>query len=163
MLPCVLAVFLWQTLLAIDQAYLRPGALTTRLGTMHLLEDVMWVHYPHPHMLAVPVGCSPLLLIFLLSWSCWRKMYHRSVPQEYRRDIFTLFHPLAAYVNETISLTFDSFAGLKMLFRPKVVSVCVRHCYVYDVQDIKKIYTFFAQITASQNKAINLNVLHVSV
>lgn len=118
MLPCVLAVFLWQTLLAIDQAYLRPGALTTRLGTMHLLEDVMWVHYPHPHMLAVPVGCSPLLLIFLLVLLV---LLEENVPQdaEYRRDIFTLFHPLAAYGNETISLTFDSFAGLNMLFRPK--------------------------------------------
>lgn len=78
--PFAFVVLLWHMLLAIDPAHLSPGALTTKLATMNLLEDVMWVRYPHPRRLCwpLPAGCAPLLLIFMRSWTDWRKMCHKT-------------------------------------------------------------------------------------
>ncbi len=50
----VFILLLSGTLLAATPAHLKPGALTAPLGQAHLVEDVLWVKYPHPPLVAFP-------------------------------------------------------------------------------------------------------------
>ncbi len=106
MLPLVLFTVFWRTLLSADPAHLRPGARSTRLGTVHLVEDVMWVRYPYAPMRSVPrllrsIPSAPNSLMLRLE---------ESVPRntEYSRDSFTLFAARFTYINESVSLALET-------------------------------------------------------
>ncbi len=50
----VFILLLSGTFLAATPAHLKPGALTAPLGQAHLVEDILWVKYPHPPLVTFP-------------------------------------------------------------------------------------------------------------
>ena len=46
--------FTMSSILALDPAYLKPGALTAHLGRVSLTEDVFWVRYPYTAFSKLP-------------------------------------------------------------------------------------------------------------
>ncbi len=163
-----LFAFLWRVLLATDPAHLRPGALSTRLGTVHLVEDVLWVRYPH-----IPLRSVPRRLRAIASDldSLLASLEH-SVPKdtEYRRDTFALLSARASYVNESLSVALDSFADLDVPARPKrglinglgrISQFMFGTAMDEDVSDLKSKYAYLTNIAGSHQKVITLTALLV--
>lgn len=166
MLPFAFIVLLRRTHPATDPAHLRPGALSTLLGTVHL---VLWVKYPNQPLRSVPrrlrsiaSDLHPLLV-----------RLKESVPRnkDYRRDSFNLFGARAAYVNESSSLALDSFVDLDVPSRPKrdlINGLGRLSQFVFgttmsdDVNDLKDKYAHLTNTAASHQKAITLTELHVT-
>ncbi|MPC51311.1 hypothetical protein E2C01_045156 [Portunus trituberculatus] len=57
-------LFTISSILALDPAHLKPGALTAHLGRVSLVEDVLWVRYPYTALSKIP---SRLILVSLYS------------------------------------------------------------------------------------------------
>ncbi len=162
-----LFTFLWRVLLVTDPAHLRPGALSTRLGTVHLVEAVLWVRYPH-----IPLQSVPRRLRAIASDLNARLVsLERSVAKdtEYRRDTFALLRARASYVNVCLTLALDSFADLDVPPRPKrglinglgrISQFMFGTAMAEDVSDMKSKYAYLTNIAAS-HQVITLTALHV--
>lgn len=161
----------WTLVLANVPAHLRPGALSSRLGTVHLVEDVLWVRFPHVPLRSVPRRLRQLVddLDNLM------QDLERSVPQDslYRQDSMRLFHARAKYVNETVALTLANFAdldaparrskrGLLDLFG-RISKSVFGTAMDSDVQLLKTQYAQLTQAAQKNNRLITLTNRHVQI
>ncbi len=164
-----LILLLWGSLLAANPAHLKPGALTARLGRAHLVEDVLWVRYPHPPLVAIPQRLRAITdqLDAALTQLEENSSEHIDIPG----DFFHLLSARMEFVNETLSLALENFGDVRLSQRPKrglIDGLGHLSRYLFgtaldsDVQELRSKYTYLTNIAEAQNKAINLNCRHLA-
>ncbi len=164
-----LILLLWGSLLAANPAHLKPGALTARLGRAHLMEDVLWVRYPHPPLVAIPQRLRAITS--QLDAALTKLEENSSESVNIPGDFFHLLYARIAFVNDTLSLALEDVADVHLSYRPKrglVDGLGHLSRYLFgtaldsDVQELRSKYTYLTNIAEAQNKAINLNCRHLA-
>ncbi len=163
MLPLVLFVLL-HSVLATESAHLKPGALSAHLGRVSLIEDVLWVRYPFTALVDMPGRLRTLMdQVTELVLQLERNALKDSVTR--------MMHERLRYLNETLNIALDNYAdpsfsnhtkrglinGLGQLSRMLFGTAMDE-----DVQDLRERYNHLASLAANQNKAINMNSLHIN-
>ncbi len=105
------------TLLAATPAHLKPGALTAPLGRAHLVEDVLWVKYPHLPLVAFPNRlCSILKQV-----TGALEQLGTELPADVKLsgNLLHLIFVRIAFVNETLTLALENYVDVHLSSRPK--------------------------------------------
>ena len=102
---------------ALRPAHLKPGALTRDLGRVYLVEDTLWVTYPHVSLMEIPGRLRDVARN--LNSTLWR------LKKEFPDDSFqsevmlSLLHVRIQYVNDTITSALENYKGLTVTNRTK--------------------------------------------
>lgn len=104
-------------LLTAIAADLKQGVLTVPLGWTHLMEDVLWVRYPHPPLVAIPKRLRTI--------TC--QLHEAAVQLEEELlinvtisvDFLHLLFVRITFVNETLTLTLEKYADVRLSYHPK--------------------------------------------
>ncbi len=107
-----LILLLWGSLLAAEPAHFKPGTLTARLGRAHLMEDVLWVGYPHPPLVAIPQRLRAITS--RLDAALARLEEDLPANINLSGDFVHLLYARIAFVNETLSLALENFADVHL-------------------------------------------------
>ncbi len=97
MLPIVFCCLLG-SVLAADPAHLKPGALSSHLGRVTLVEDVLWVRCPLTALVGVPDHLTAVTEHLTASLSLLEKDLARDVDKSML--LFRLMHARVEFVNE---------------------------------------------------------------
>ncbi len=97
--------------------HLKPGILTAPLGQAHLVEDVLWVKYPHPPLVAFPNRLRSILK----QVTGTLEQLENELPADVKHSghLLHLVFARIAFVNETLNLALESFADVHIFYRPK--------------------------------------------
>ncbi|MPC60773.1 hypothetical protein E2C01_054829 [Portunus trituberculatus] len=112
-----LVILILHASVALKPALLKPGALTSRLGRVYLVEDVFWVTYPHESLVEIPERLQDV--------AGWLNVALGNLEKELPDDseepseILSLLHARMCYVNDTITLALENYEGLSVTNRTK--------------------------------------------
>ncbi len=165
----VFILLLSGTLLAATPAHLKPGALTAPLGWAHLMEDVLWVKYPHPPLVAFP---NKLRSILKQVTSALEQL-RNELPADVKLSghLLHLLFARTAFVNETLTLALENYADVHLSSRPKrglIDRLGHLSRYLFGtsmdayVQKLREKYTYLSNLAEEQNKVINLNSQNIA-
>ncbi len=131
-------------------------------------EDVLWVRYPHPPLVAIPER----LRAITCQLNAALERLEEDLPGNINvlGDFLHLLYARIAFVNETLTLALENYADVHLSHRPKrglVDGLGHLSRYLFgtaldsDVQELRHKYTYLTNIAEAQNKAINLNCSHL--
>ena len=95
-------------------AHLKSGALTRDLGRVYLVEDALWVTYPHVSLMEIPGWLRDVARS--LKSTLWRLKKNDSFQSEV---MLSLLHVRIQYVNDTITSALENNKGLTVTNRTK--------------------------------------------
>ncbi len=162
MLPLVLFVLL-HSVLAADPAHLEPGARSAHVGRVFLIEDVLWVRYPFTALVDMMDRLRTLIdqvteLVLNLN---------RNGPKD---SVTRMMHERLRYLIETLNIAQDIYADPPFSIRTKrglinghgqLSRIVFGTAMDEDVEDLREKYNHLASLAVNQNKAINMNTLHI--
>ncbi len=164
MLPLVLFVLL-HSVLAADPLHLKPGVLSVHLGRVSLTEDVLWVQYPF----TAPVDMPGRLRTLIDQVTELVLHLERNAPKD---GVTPMMREPLRYLNETLNIALDNYADPSFSNRTKrglinrlgqLFRMLFGTAMDADVQDLRERYNHLASLAANQNKAINMNSLHINI
>lgn len=96
-------LFILSSILALDPAHLKPGALTAHLGSVSLVEDVIWIRYPYTALSHIP---SRLMEV---TKELDAAMTELSTAQEANSTLFNLTSSRLMYMKASIKLILENY------------------------------------------------------
>ncbi len=156
-------------LLAATQAHLKPETLTAPLGQAHLVEDVLWVKYPHSPLVAFP---NRLHSIFKQVTGALEQLVNElPADVELSGHLLHLLFARIAFVNETLTLALENYADVHLSSRPKrglIYGLGHLSRYLFgtdmdaDVEELREKYTYLSNLAKEQNKVISLDSQNIA-
>lgn len=148
-------------------AHLKPGALTASIGTVSLVEDVLWVSYPYTPLLSVPE--TLLDLTAQLQEVMFR--LEEDYPVNYVQDFKTLIHARFQYLNDTITMALSSYNVEPSSNRSKrglidglgeLSRLVFGTAMDSDVEELRDQYTALHAIAVATDKEVRLNSRNIA-
>ncbi|RUM30632.1 MAG: hypothetical protein DSY32_02030, partial [Aquifex sp.] len=157
-------LFTLSSILALDPAHLKPGALTAHLGRVALVEDVLWVRYPYAALVTIPGKLREVTeqlnaALTQLEQDLQKRRADRSF------DFLPLLHARVTYLNDTINLALENYSGLDTANRTKrglidgigqLSRLLFGTAMNEDVEKLRDRYNQLTSIASANNKAIHL-------
>ena len=153
------------SILALDPAHLKPGALTAHLGRVSLIEDVLWVRYPFTALSKIPSGLKEVT-------------EHLNAALEDLQAAPTLDPALLdltrsrlLYLNVSITYALDNYYGFDVSNRMKrglidgighLSRMLFGTAMNEDVEELRERYDQLSSIASLNNKAIELNYKNIA-
>ena len=169
MLPLFLCGLL-APVLAADPAHLKPGALSTHMGRVTLVEDVLWVRYPLTALVGIPERL--LAVTDQLNGALCQLQRVLASDLDISETFFKLLHARVTFLNDTLTLALADFHGFPLAHRSKRglvdgIGQLSRSLFGTamnnDVQELRDRYNHLFSLAVAQDKAIHLNSKHIAV
>ncbi len=165
----VFILLLSGTLLAATPAHLKPGALIVPLGQAHLVEDILWVKYPHLALVAFPNRLRSILKQVTGAL----EQLGTELPADVKLsgNFLHLLFARIAFVNETLTLALEKYVDVHLSSHPKrglIDGLGHLSRYLFgtamdaDVQELREKSTYLSNLAGEQNKVINLNSQNIA-
>ena len=164
----------WMVLLLVgsvqasEPVHLKPGALVGHLGHVALVEDVLWVKYPHATLASIPSRLKNLIGELDASLAQMEMTFPQSENITLLNDptIVTLMKKRLAYVNETVGLALESYLAVDQTTRVKrgyvdgigeLSRTLFGTAMNKDVVALRHRYNYLAQIATANKRACSMN------
>ena len=153
---------------ALSPALLKPGALTGHLGRVHLVEDALWITYPHVDLVEIPAQLQGV--VATLDNTMGRLRQGMPGVSGGQKDVLFLLHARLIYINETITSAVEAYEGLGTPHRTKrglidgigkLSRMLFGTAMNEDVEDLRDRYNQLLAVARANNKAINLNCRNI--
>lgn len=165
----LLVILVLHASVALKPALLKPGALTGHLGRVYLVEDALWVTYPHESLVEIPerlrdVACRLNAVLGTLESDFTDASGEPT-------EILSLLHARVRYVNDTITLALENYEGLSVTNRTKrglingigkLSQMLFGTAMNEDVDELRDRYNQLMTVAKANNKAINLNCRNIA-
>ena len=168
-MSAILAIFLLHASVALRPANLKPGALTGHMGRVYLVEDALWVTYPHTSLVEIPERLRDVAS--QLNATLGRLEKEFSTASGKPNQILSLLHARMRYVNQTITQALENYEGLSVANRTKrglidgigkLSRMLFGTAMNEDVEELRERYNQLMSVANANNKAINLNCRNIA-
>ena len=164
----LLVILVLHASVALRPALLKPGALTGHLGRVYLVEDALWVTYPHEPLVEIPERLQEVAS--RLNATLWHLEKELPDGAKEPNEILFLLHARVRFVTEMIDSAIENYEGLSVTNRTKrglingigkISQFLFGTAMNEDVEDLKGKYNQLLSIAKSNHKAINLNCRNI--
>lgn len=154
------------SILALDPAHLRPGALTAHLGRASLVEDVMWVRYPYTALMDIPGRLQTATEHLDVVLDDLEEAALSVNP-----TLLELMRSRLQHLNATISLALENYYGLDESNRSKrglidgmghLSRMLFGTAMNEDVEELREKYNLLSSTASTNNRVIGLNCRNIA-
>ncbi len=163
-----LVILVLHASVALRPALLKPGALTGHLGRVYLIEDALWVTYPHEPLVAISERLQEGASRLNVTLSHLEKEISDGAREP--NEILSLLHARVRYVSDMVHSALENYECLSVTNRTerelidgigKISQLLFGTAMNEDVEELRNRYNQLMSIAKTNNKTINLNCRNI--